>query len=338
VKSKKTKVKNGLLLLLLALAALVQPATAQDKKLTIVSYPPRPPKLPLWLARDAGLFKKYGVDVTLKEPAVTEDLLAALARREGDLYAATAPYIVAAVGDGADLAFIANTGYSVLKLLARPEITAPEQLKGKRIGTGELGSSQDRITHQALIRLGIDPDRDVTLVPMGGRSVDRLKALVAGKIDATTSNEDNLFELERNGNMDKVRVLADNESLKLYIGGGVDFAASRALIQRDRPAVKNFLKAMCEAIALARRDRGAADRIFTQYIRVKDPALLDFMYRTYVLGAIPQRPFPKAEAVGLGLEEFGGKPGFRGKKPEDLIDASLIQDLDREGFFTKLYQ
>jgi NitT/TauT family transport system substrate-binding protein len=323
---------------LVALAALVQPLAAQEKKLTIVSYPPRPPKLPLWLARDAGLFKKYGIDATIKEPAVTEDFLAALARRDADVYAGTAPYIVAAIGDGAALAFIANTGYSVLKLLARPEITAPEQLKGKRVGTGDLGSSQDRITHQALTRLGIDPERDVTLVPMGGRSVDRLKALVAGKIDATTSNEDNLFELERKGEMDKVRVLADNESLKLYIGGGVDFAASRALIQRDRAAAKNFLKAMCEAIALARRDRGAADRIFTQYIGVKDPALLDFMYRTYVLGAIPQKPFPKAEAVALGLEEFGAKPALKGKRAEDLMDPSLLQELEKEGFFARLYK
>jgi NitT/TauT family transport system substrate-binding protein len=330
-------VKSGLFLVLLALAAFVQPVAAQEKKLTIVSYPPRPPKLPLWLARDAGLFKNHGVDVTLKEPAATDELLAALARRDADIYAGTAPYIVAAIGDGADLAFIANTGYSVLKLLARPDITAPEQLKGKRVGTGELGSSQDRITHQALLRLGVDPERDVTLVPMGGRSVDRLKALIAGKIDATTSNEDNLFELERKGEMNKVHVLADNESLKLYIGGGVDFAAQRTLIQRDRAAVKNFLKAMCEAIALARRDRGAADRIFAQYIGVKDPALLDFMYRAYVLGAIPQKPLPKAEAIALGLEEFGAKPALKGKKAEDLMDASLLRELESEGFLAGLY-
>jgi NitT/TauT family transport system substrate-binding protein len=326
------------ILFLSALALFGHASWAQEKKLTIVSYPARPPKLPLWLARDAGLFKKYSLEVSLKELASSDELLQSLARRDADLYAATAPYIVAAIGDGADLAFIANTGYSVLKLLSRPEIARAADLKGKKVGTGDFGSSQDRITHQALIRLGIDPERDVTLVPMGGRSIDRLKALIAGKIDATTSNEDNLFELERKGDMGKVRVLADNESLKLYIGGGVDFAMSRALIQRDRVAVKNFLKAMCEAIALARRDRAAADRIYTQYIGVRDPALLDFMYRTYVRGAIPERPFPKGEAVALGLEEFGGKPGLRGKKPEDLIDASLIQDLDREGFFTKLYQ
>jgi NitT/TauT family transport system substrate-binding protein len=328
-----------ILILLLAISLLAGAGQAQEaKKLTVVSYPRRPPKLPLWLARDAGLFNKYSLEIILNEPSSAEELLPALARRDGDIYAATAPYIVAAVGDGADLVFIANTGYSVLKLLARPELTRPADLKGKRVGTGELGSSQDRITHQALIRLGLDPERDVTLVPMGGRSVDRLKALVAGKIDATTSNEDNLFELERRGEMGKVRVLADNESLKLYIGGGVDFAVSRALVQRDRAGVKNFLQALCAAIALARRDRAAADRVFTQYIGVRDPALLDFMYRTYVLGAIPQRPFPKAEAVAIGLEEFGSKPALKGKKAEDLIDASLLKELEAEGFFASLYK
>jgi len=325
-------------LLFLLLAVLVHSAGAGEAgKLTVVSYPPRPPKLPLWLARDAGLFKKYGVEVTLKELASSEELLPALARRDADIYAATAPYIVAAIGDGAALVFIANTGYSVLKLLARPEISSPSQLKGRRVGTGDIGSSQDRITHQALLRLGIDPERDVTLVPIGGRSVERLKALIAGKIDATTSNEDNLFGLERRGEMGKVRVLADNESLKLYIGAGVDFAVSRAVLERDRAAVKNFLKAMCEATALARRDRASADRVYTLYIGVRDPALLDFMYRTYVLGAIPQKPFPKAEAVGLGLEEFGAKPGVKGKKAEDLIDASLVRELEQEGFFERLY-
>jgi len=328
-----------ILILLLAISLLAGAGQAQEaKKLTVVSYPRRPPKLPLWLARDAGLFNKYSLEIILKEPSSAEELLPALARRDGDIYTATAPYIVAAVGDGADLVFIANTGYSVLKLLARPELTRPADLKGKRVGTGELGSSQDRITHQALIRLGLDPERDVTLVPMGGRSVDRLKALVAGKIDATTSNEDNLFELERRGEMGKVRVLADNESLKLYIGGGVDFAVSRALVQRDRAGVKNFLQALCAAIALARRDRAAADRVFTQYIGVRDPALLDFMYRTYVLGAIPQRPFPKAEAVAIGLEEFGSKSALKGKKAEDLIDASLLKELEAEGFFASLYK
>src|SRR5213594_3400555 len=289
---------------LLALTLLVSACWAQEsKRLTIISYPARPPKLPLWLGRDAGLFEKNGLLVSIKELSSTEEILRELGAKSGDIYAATAPHIVSAIGDGADLVFIANTGYSVLKLLSHPAITRPEDLKGKKVGTGEPNSSQDRITRQALQRLGLNPDKDVTLVPMGGRSISRLNALLAGKIDATTSNEDNLFELEKRGDMGKVRVLADNESLKLFIGAGVDFAVSRSLLVKERNVVKSFITALCEAIALARQDRAQADQIYTRYQNVTDPALLDFMYRTYVQSAIPQRPVPKLEPVALGLEE-----------------------------------
>src|SRR6266850_3009659 len=304
--------------------------------LTVLSYPDRPAKLPLWLAQDAGLFEKYGLKVDIRAAKSSDDLVEGLKRDEAQIYAATANWIASAIGDGKDLVFFANTGYSVLKLVVRPDIKRPEDLKGKKIGTGERNSSQDRITRQALQRLGLDPDRDVTLVPFGSRSVLRLNALLKGEIDATTSNEDNLFDLERRGEMNKVRVLADNESLKLFIGAGVDFAVRRELLTKSRPTVKAFASALCEAIAMARRDRAAADRVYARYLNVKDPALLDFMYRTYVQGAIPERPYPKVENVALGIEEFGGKPGLKGKRAEDFTDPSLIKELESQSFFTPL--
>ncbi len=208
---------------------------AEIQTLTVLSYPDRPAKLPLWLAQDAGLFEKYGLKVDIKTPnSGGEDIVAGIGRDEAQIYAATANWIVSGIGDGKDLVFFANTGYSVLKLLSKPSINRPSDLKGKRVGTGEANSSQDRITRQALQRLGLDPDKDVTLVPMGQRSITRLNALVKGEIDATTSNEDNIFDLERRGEIGKVRVLADNESLKLFIGGGVDFAVTRNLLVNSR--------------------------------------------------------------------------------------------------------
>src|SRR5881409_1819559 len=226
---------------------------AETATLTVISYPARPPKLPLWLALDTGLFEKNGLKITLKELDSSEELIRSMQKRDGEIYAATANWIVSGIGDGFELVFVANTGYSVLKLLAHPSINRAEDLKGKKVGTGEPNSSQDRITRQALQRLGLNPDKDVTLVPMGGRSISRLNALLAGKIDATTSNEDNLFELEKRGDMGKVRVLADNESLKLFIGAGVDFAVTRSLLANSRAVVKGFVQALSDSIALARR-------------------------------------------------------------------------------------
>jgi len=68
---------------------------------------------------------------------------------------------------------------------------------------------------------------------------------------------------------------------------------------------------------------------------VKDPVLLEFMYRTYVHGAIPERPFPRLENVALGIEEFRGKPGLKGKRAEDITDQSLVRDLEKEGFLNR---
>ena len=315
-----------------------QTFSAEVQNLTVVSYPARPAKLPLWLAQDAGLFEKNGLKVSIKELNSSEELIQSIQSREGQIYAATANWLVSGIGDGFDLVFIANTGYSVLKLVARPNITRPEELKGKKVGTGEPNSSQDRITRQALQRLGLNPDRDVTLVPFGSRSVQRLNALLKGEIDATTSNEDNLFDLERRGDLSKVRVLADNESLKLYIGAGVDFAVTRNLLTNSRNVVKGFVLALCEAIALAREDRSWADRIYGRYLNVKDPVLLDFMYRTYVKGAIPERPFARVENVALGIEEFAAKPGLKNKKAGDLVDDSIMKELESEGLFQRLYR
>ncbi len=323
---------------ILACAPASTTMAADITTLTVVSYPARPPKLPLWLAQEAGLFEKNGLKVSIKELKSSEELLKSIQNREGQIYAATANWLVSGIGDGFDLVFIANTGYSVLKLVARPNIRRPEELRGKKVGTGEANSSQDRITRQALLRLGLNPDRDVTLVPFGSRSIQRLNALLKGEIDATTTNEDNLFELERRGELNKVRVLADNESLKLFIGGGVDFAVSRTLLINTRVAAKEFLRSMCEAIALARDDRLWADRIYGRHLNVQDPLLLDFMYRTYVEGAIPQRPFPKRENVALGIEEFGAKPGLKNRKTGDLVDETVMAELEREGLFRDLYR
>ena len=123
------------LLMSLAASAL----EGAEQRLTVLSYPDRPAKLPLWLAQDAGIFTKHGLNVEIKTPNSGEAIADGARNHAADIYVATANWMVSAIGDGADLVFFANTGYSVLKLLSQPSITRSEQLRGKRIGTGEAG-------------------------------------------------------------------------------------------------------------------------------------------------------------------------------------------------------
>src|SRR4030095_5441786 len=98
----------------------------------------------LWLAQDAGLFGKYGLKVEIKAPKSGEDLVERIGRDEAQIYVATANWIVSGIGDGKNLVFFANTGYSVLKLVARPVITRAQGLQGKNGGTGERPRSKER--------------------------------------------------------------------------------------------------------------------------------------------------------------------------------------------------
>ena len=84
--------------------------------------------------------------------------------------------------------------------------------------------------------------------------------------------------------------------------------------------------------------RATADRIYSRYLKVKDSVLLDFRYRAYVQGAIPQRPFPRLENVALGIEEFASKPGLKSKTAEALTDSTLVGGLEQDGFFAAHYR
>src|SRR5262245_25444795 len=108
------------LFLFLCLFVAGQTFSAESQNLIVVSYPARPAKLPLWLAQDAGLFEKNGLKVSIKEMNSSEELLKSIQNREGQIYAATANWLVSGIGDGFDLVFIAKTGYSVLKIVSRP--------------------------------------------------------------------------------------------------------------------------------------------------------------------------------------------------------------------------
>src|SRR6266542_267900 len=115
-------------------------AEAQTEAIRVVFYPPwNISKLPMYLARETGVFERNGLTIAWTDPG--------------------ANHIVHnnATG-GAAMILIGNTGYNYSAFFAGASIKSAADLKGKKIGTGEPGSTPDQLTRLALRKLGIDPD------------------------------------------------------------------------------------------------------------------------------------------------------------------------------------
>jgi len=126
---------------------------------------------PFWAAREAGLFKKYGLDIDLVAfPSGTEGMAAMIAGEIEFLAIAGSTTASAAIG-GADVISLGNTVERlVTSLMVNPSIQKPEDLKGKAVGISRFGTSIDTAARMAIHHYGYEPMKDVTIVQVGAVS------------------------------------------------------------------------------------------------------------------------------------------------------------------------
>lgn len=331
--------KFRLAIVLLVLVAAPLGVTAQDKKLdsfTISYASVSGTRAPLWIAKDLGLFEKYGLDGNLVYIASGVTSVNALLGGSVDIIAASGSSAVGAAARGAPIIIIASLGHIAYKLIAHPSITTVQGLKGKVIGSSRIGAGTDFALQRLLPKLGLHPGKDVTLLPTGVSESDRrLLMLAQGKIDATLGTEDNLLQLAAKGM--KFSVLADVYEAGIYTTGS-DIATSRQLLKQKPRQLKAFIMAITEGTFIGRTHKEQALRVYRKYLKVDDPKLLDSMQRNYLLGSIPARPFPKEEAIQNDIEDLSQTYAhLKGRKAGEFLDLTLLKNLEDEGFFKKLY-
>lgn len=310
-------------------------ADAQTDALRVVFYPPwNISKLPLYLARDAGVFERNGLKLTWTNPGSNDKLLAAMKNREADIVVASANHIAHNNASGGPaLRLVGNTGFNYSAFFADAAIKSAADLKGKKIGTGEPGSTPDQLTRLALRKLGIDPDKEVTLIPFDeGRNADRVKALLGGAVAAMMITAESMYDLEKSGAIKKLNRLTDHRQLKIYAGGGADYAISAEVIKSRRAAAKNFMSAICEGIAMARKDKPKALEYVAKSGRKIDAAGLEYLYQLYITEVIPAKPFVKPEGIDLAIQMTAALIlSAATMKPQDLVDDALVPELENEG-------
>src|SRR3989304_9181626 len=123
----------------------------------------------LWVTKDAGLFEKHGLDVTLIYVGGSSKIVQAMLAKDIPIAEIAIPAVIQANLAGADLVMLAGPNHKPgQKLMAKSEIKNPQDLKGKKIGITRFGTSDDFLLRYVLGQWGLQPDRDVALIQMGG--------------------------------------------------------------------------------------------------------------------------------------------------------------------------
>jgi NitT/TauT family transport system substrate-binding protein len=320
----------AILIFVLSAFIYAQAAQGQDLKKIKIGYPAISyNQIHIWVAKDAGLFRKHGLDAEIiffrGGQMATQALVA------GDPPIVNIGTVVQAGLQGHDLVLIGSSenayNYSVV---ARPGTARIEQLKGKRLGVSGFGSASHNASLILLKKFHLEPNKDVALVVAGPTS-DRLGAVDAGRIDATLLTPSELPRSRKQG-LVEVYDLAD---LGIEVQGN-GFATSRSFIKNQRDTVLSALKGYVEAIHYIHRNRDETRKIVAKYLRLTDPEVLDATYTAFVK-TVSKRPAPTLKGIQFLLDEVAGKmPNAKSAKPEQFVDLSLLQQLEKEGFFAEL--
>jgi NitT/TauT family transport system substrate-binding protein len=297
-------------------AAPVGPATKLN-----VSYPDGGAHLPLFLARDKGIFTRYGLDVTLQ--GLGGGSVASAALISGDIQIAdiTGSEVVSADANGADILVLATlTPTYPYVFEVSKDIKSKEDLIGKSVAIRAVGDATDIATRVVLKKEGLDPDKDVTILAVQQEGA-RMAALQSGQICCSVAQVSDRLQLEAVG----FHTLFDLTTEGLPNSQGV-IATKRAYATANPQVVQNFVNALVEGIALMKKDRAGALPVLKAQLSLEDDAIVGATYDFFAKTVVPSVPLPEAKQFADSITILGDKNDkVKGFDISEFIDASYIQ-------------
>jgi NitT/TauT family transport system substrate-binding protein len=291
---------------------------------------------PVWAANDRGRLKKYGLDAEVIVMQGGTQLVQALVGASLDFAVMGGAYLTGAVR-GADLVMVAtHMDRFPYSLIVKPTIKRAEDLKGAKLAISRFGSSSDAGLRVSLQRSGVNPDKDVTILQVGGQT-ERYAALRSGVVDGTVVIPPLSSAAQRAGfnsllNMAKLGIPYPQEGV----------VASRQYIANRRDTLLRFLRAYLEAVRDLKADKEFAIAVIAKHLRMdpkKDRQALEDSFQEVVIEQMLKIPSPSVEAVRMGIELLGkDRPAKASGDPKDYIDMSLMQELEKSGFVQNLYK
>lgn len=314
--------------LLLALASLGSaPSRAEELRRILYGTTASPSHLPVWVAKDAGLFEKAGLNV---EPVqIRGGSLITLAIITGDLpfSGAGAESIVAARAAGGDVILLAcPVDTDPVYLIARPEIKSVADLKGQGTAVTRYGSTTHFYLRAALRHVGLNPDKDMVVLQLGA-GPEIVAALDVGRIAAAALTTRYAIPFLQRG----WPVLVDLSNTDLVYPASC-VASSRAFIRSEPKVTEDFLRAYVAGIHLIKKNIHIAEKSFAKWMREKDPAITKKTVQAYARLFKTAPVVPDKGINNVVLDLIKARPDFKEyiDRPEPFRENGPLEKVLRE--------
>ena len=255
-------------------------------------------KVAFALAKDAGILKKHNLELEVILINGGSIAMQALLARTLDIITTSGTVFLHGYVEGADVKIIGGVNNRFpYTFFSRPNITSPNQLKGKVVGITRYGSTDELATRMALEQFGLNPKTDVKII-QGGGSAARINALLAGGIDAT-SLISGVSHVAKKAGLVALLDFAEKE-LDYQMTGVV---ARGDYLKNNSDAVKRFLRADIETIRYYKANRADAIKETMKAIRTDDRQLAEADYN-YRARALPDDGKPTLKGIQLAIDEL----------------------------------
>ncbi|HXG52245.1 MAG TPA: ABC transporter substrate-binding protein [candidate division Zixibacteria bacterium] len=317
----------------LGLALGIPAAGLAQEKLRLAWAGFSPTNSPIWVIEERKLLQKQGVQPEIIAISNSPTVLQALLAGEIDAASISVTTLTSSRLQGADTVMIVGVVPTFVDhIVSLSSITKVEQLKGKVGGVNRLGSTSDLGLRLALRRLGVDPEKDVRILPVGGNP-ERFAALSKGLTQFTIMPEPFLTQAEQLG----FRNLYNVADLKIpFWWNGI--LSREAIVKAKRPLLLKLTRAMIEAIHIIKTEKEYAKKLFKKNLGVGDPEGLERAYQDYSR-VFPEAPYPTPEGVKTMLDDLAPRnPKASAADPRAFVDPSLVKEFEASGFIKQLYK
>lgn len=315
-------ISSSWLLLFVIGFALAPGGVAHAQQRVAASYPGIAGyNIPFWVALDAGEFKKAGLEVDPVMISGGSKSMQALLSGGLDFAHVSGGVSVQANLSGADVTILATAANSMSAgVIAAKDVKSFQDLRGKKIGIASFGGNNDIGLRFAFKKNGINPDKEVTFLQMGGER-NRLTALERGAIAATIMSPPGLFVAESQG----YSRLGDLNSMGMRYPELSIVARKRDLKER-RDLVRRYLRAYLDSVRLMKGNRDLTVRVIEKYIHVGSKAEALKTY-DYFVKSISDTLRTEREGITEFLATLEAKtPGVSRRNPNEFIDESVLEE------------